>query len=478
MLNEEKNTRDVQEYRQWLKEQFALQKKIYSWKEAEDGNFILENDLGTASINFYLQDLVEIMITTKVDNAMKYYLHFELNDPAHARYLFQEMIDALQNLSDTPKVKVLLCCTSGATTGYFAMLLNDAAKTLNLEYEFDAVPYWKLYEVAPEFDIILTAPQIGYKYKKIVNSLPKKLVLQAPTALFANNDSYQTLQYLDGALQNFKQAKAKRKQVRCACSVAKDKKPKILVITVITGSEHYRTYYRVYEDGNILLDETTVKPRKYQIAFKDIVDSVKVRFPDIQMVLYALPGVSENHSVWHLIHTPWAENLRIKEVIESACQVPTWIMNNSNAAAIGFASEHPEYHNVVFHSQPYGLPTGGQGIIINDQLLTGRNGMVGELYPFIERMQFSQDPQQLSKTDEGMLELVTKSLLPTISLLGPEAIALRSPMTSDMNEVRAKLQSFLNPEYIPDLFYVEDMSKYMLEGARLQAEKWLEQPPV
>ena len=49
----------------------------------------------------------------------------------------------------------------------------------------------------------------------------------------------------------------------------------------------------------------------------------------------------------------------------------------------------------------------------------------------------------LLQTQEGVLELVTKSLLPSICIMGPEAIAVYSPMTNDMNEVRNKLLSFI-----------------------------------
>ena len=79
-------------------------------------------------------------------------------------------------------------------------------------------------------------------------------------------------------------------------------------------------------------------------------------------------------------------------------------------------------------------------------------------------MQFSDECAKLAWTQEGVLELVTKSLLPSICIMGPEAIAVYSPMTNDMNEVRNKLLSFIPEDYMPELYSIKEMSPYMLDG--------------
>ena len=48
--------------------------------------------------------------------------------------------------------------------------------------------------------------------------------------------------------------------------------------------------------------------------------------------------------------------------------------------------------------------------------------------------------------------------------MGPEAIAVYSPMTNDMNEVRNKLLSFIPEDYMPELYSIKEMSPYMLDG--------------
>ena len=93
---------------------------------------------------------------------------------------------------------------------------------------------------------------------------------------------------------------------------------------------------------------------------------------------------------------------------------------------VGFSLEHEEYKNIIFHSQPLGFGVGGQGILVNGQVITGKQGIAGEICFFLRRMQLSDDCQQLGMGQAGVKELVIKSLLPSISLIGPDAIALYS----------------------------------------------------
>ena len=59
---------------------------------------------------------------------------------------------------------------------------------------------------------------------------------------------------------------------------------------------------------------------------------------------------------------------------------------------------------------------------------------------------------------------MTKALLPSISVFGPEAVALYSPMTPNMKEVKEVLKSFIPENYLPEFYYIKDPSSYMLNG--------------
>lgn len=116
--------------------------------------------------------------------------------------------------------------------------------------------------------------------------------------------------------------------------------------------------------------------------------------------------------------------------------------NNANVVAVGFSLEHLEYKNIVFHSQPFGFGVEGQGIIVNVKILRWKNGISGELKHFMRRMQLSNEIQKLAWTQQATLEIVTKSWLPTISLFGPDAVAIFSHMRPDMEEIKKVLLSY------------------------------------
>lgn len=79
-------------------------------------------------------------------------------------------------------------------------------------------------------------------------------------------------------------------------------------------------------------------------------------------------------------------------------------------------------------------------------------------------MQLSNDANQLVLTEVDALELLTKSLLPSIAILDPEAIAISSPMTPHIHEIKESLQSFISEEFLPELYFIKDPSTYMLSG--------------
>ncbi len=64
-------------------------------------------------------------------------------------------------------LKILLCCTSGLTTSYFAYLMPGRTTLLNQTHhcvDVDAINYLELDAIQNQYDCILLAPQIDYHY--------------------------------------------------------------------------------------------------------------------------------------------------------------------------------------------------------------------------------------------------------------------------------------------------------------------------
>jgi hypothetical protein len=85
--------------------------------------------------------IVEMRLERSSDGEPVFFLHFALEDEGRASALLDEMGEALRELREHQVTRILLCCTSGITTTFFANRLNEAAGALSLGYEFSALPF-------------------------------------------------------------------------------------------------------------------------------------------------------------------------------------------------------------------------------------------------------------------------------------------------------------------------------------------------
>lgn len=421
----------------------------------------LHTDYAIASITFTEIEnttILEFNIITHKDNAVKFYLHFELNDEQHAQQLFDEMVETLIHLKEEKTLKVLLSCSAGLTTSMFAEKLNSVAQMLNLDYQFDAVSYLSIYEEVENYDVILIAPQIGYMLKRLKDSLTNKLVLQIPTSVFASYDALSAIQFLQKELEIFNERKEEKEECICCCNHDK----RILSIVISANKTQTKIYYRLYDQCQIIDSQMIIKSSMNIYDLYDIIDIVLLKHDYIDVIGIATPGIVKDNK--KLKDSKDSKEIDIQNEFEHKYNIKVFVYNNANAAVVGFSLEHPEYKNIIYHSQPFGYGVGGQGIISNGYIVKGKNGIAGEIKYFLKRMQLSNDANQLALTEIGALELLTKSLLPSIAILGSEAIAINSPMTPHIHEIKESLLSFISEEFLPELYFIKEPSSYMLSG--------------
>ncbi|MDE5757487.1 MAG: hypothetical protein K2H85_02625 [Allobaculum sp.] len=184
---------DSFDFRQWILEQ---RNKDYELRQEDPDFFVLETPYGRSEIKFYLGNIAEMSIIRKRDEELRYYLHFQILDKKHAISLYHEMEDILMSLKEEHTLHVLLSCTSGATTGFLAEKLNQAAQLMGLDYKFEATSYFLLYEKAQNADIILIAPQIRYLQKKLEIAIPNKPIVPIPTRMFTSNNVADLLDFI------------------------------------------------------------------------------------------------------------------------------------------------------------------------------------------------------------------------------------------------------------------------------------------
>ena len=158
---------------------------------------IIETQYGKAEVSFNPMNIIELSVFNYMNNQNEFYLHFQLISLKHAIELYQEMMKCLNDLEKESILKVLFVCSGGMTTSFFAGKLNEAAKLLNLKIEADATAYYKLYELAEHYDVILLAPQISYMHPRVQGTLKKQTVIKIPPQTFAKYDVKELIELIN-----------------------------------------------------------------------------------------------------------------------------------------------------------------------------------------------------------------------------------------------------------------------------------------
>jgi cellobiose-specific phosphotransferase system component IIB len=414
--------------------------------------------------------VVELKIVRKKDDKVVFYLHFELKDLDHAKELFDEMIASLKALKEDEKITVLLCCTSGITTSYFNSKLKEASGVLDLNYSFKAVSYNLLYMEAYAADVILLAPQIGYLKDKVQEILADKVVVRIPASIFASYDVSQLIRLVDDALADKKKTEEEKKIP--AERPAFFNPSRTLVVCVLIQNKAVRIGCRVYDEGKIIYHDEMIK-KTYQLSdLEDVMDVVLVRVKDIQDVIVVTPGIYHNGTL--TFRQPGIINVNVDELFGERYHRPILFMNDANAMALGYYGSQKKYDSLCFYFHPISERTPGIGTIINGQLLLGSSGIAGEMQFVLKTLGISERVDELARTPEGTLEIISYYLNDLIAYLDPPAIVISCDFLTSVDELRELLQIMVRKDAVPDLIKVESAEEYMYSGGLMETASWHE----
>ena len=441
----------------------------YVLQEVSETELHLDTDYATASILFYIDpDIVEFTITMKETGEVVFYLHFQPDNPVHGEELFHDLVHSLITLKEHQEVQILLCCTSGLTTSYFASQLNDAASVLKLNYVFSAVSYEELFEKEYHSELILLAPQISFQYEAVKEALPDTRVLKIPTELFAR---YDASALIDLIKETLKQKEEPAEPVLEEPSIQKDacfNKHHILLINIrIRERSSFR--YRVYENGLITLDETVMKYRQALTLpdIEDIITTVIARGHQIDLIGISAPGTIHEGHIFLPEFTSLQVDLDIPAWLEEKYHIQACVLNNMNAAALGCYYCQNQFHDIVLLYQSAKHISGGAGIIINGQLVTGLNSMAGET-KYLAGCLVSHSPydSHIHSAREAE-EIVTRTICSIQSVIGTQAVYLCSPLTPNLKQLHNDLAKRMDEKYIPAIIKVNDLCEPIFYGILL-----------
>lgn len=430
----------------------------YIMNEYED--FIqIESSYGIAEVTFNSFCIVELKVISKKKNEIDFYLHFQINTLKHAVSLFKEMIEGLLKLSCDAKTKVLLCCSGGLTTSYFAKEINEANKILKNSIEVSAVGYNQLYQIGKQFDIIFLAPQISYLQAQVQSILKEQVVLKIPPLVFARYDVGTMLNYIE-EFKIKKQKQIQQEEVLLKLDV-KNNQP-LICLSIFKNKERIHIVYRIYMKGKILLQNEIIKYTIHIQDIYDLIDTLIIQYPKISIISLSLPGIIDQGKIFST-YIKGIENINLEEKLKQRYEQQINLYNDINAATAGYYMSHPENKNLFFIFQAISLNAGaGAGCIIDGKLINGFCNFAGEISYL--PLELSQSLEELSKTPQGALEILSKMIMSAMCIVAPENIVIFSELLPDFSVLEEKVKEMMPIHRIGRLIKVDNVIEYMLIG--------------
>lgn len=443
-------------FKKWI---LFHQYKYCSIKEDEENNIVIEGTEVIGHINFYDQNIVEYVLVNKKTKENEFYLHFQFHSFQHAIELFDEMMHLVRQINKTSCLKVLLVCSGGLTTGYFAAKLTEAVDFLHLNMQVDARGYQEVYQIAQDYDMVLLAPQVSYLYSEVNKILKNQVVLKIPPHIFGKYDVRECIQLIEKN-QNKIDIESTKKEPLEIVGLKKSGK-KILCLSLIRNRHRVHILYRLYDENNEILENNIIIKRKlYLQDYYDIIDSMLVHYPDIEVIGLSTPGIIEKNKIVSMGIEGLYE-IDIERDFKSKYKQTFIFENEANAVAQGFYAVSPEYENVSFIFQPM-ITLSGVGNVVNGKLVKGSHHIAGEVKYL--PLDYSKNALELHKTPEGALEVLSKTIASITSVLDPQCIVFFCFLIIDLEDVKQEVQEYIPKKYLPNIIQIYYLEEYMLLG--------------
>lgn len=451
----------IEVFKQWI----LLQQKENIQLSMSDNKEIItiKNKYSESTICFYAMSIVEFNVRNVYKDEIEFYLHFQIKNMKHAVELFNEMLASINQLKNKPPLKVVMSCTGGLTTGYFASRMNEVIKLLNMDIVVDAISYSNLYKVGDEYDMILLAPQISFMYAKTREILKNQIVLNIPPAIFAKYDVKKMLSFIEEERTSKKVSIANNDKPLKAKEM-KNFGVKTLCLALIRNSKRVHIIYRLYdEENNSLVNNEIIKPTLTIQDYYDVIDSMLVLYPDIEKIGLCTPGIIRDGWI-RSMGINGLQEINIEQDFTSKYKQTFSFCNDANTITLGYYSSQDNCSSLSFIFQPV-TSFSGMGHIVNDQLIVGYHHIAGEVQYL--PLAYSKNVLELHHTPEGALEAMAKTIVSVIGFIDPEVIVICCFMITDIEELKKEIEKSIPKEYIPEIISIDYLQEYMLLGTLL-----------
>lgn len=374
----------------------------------DQNKIILETKYGVANVIFYKFNIIELNVISKIDQESCFFLHFQMNNINHAINLFYEMVECLKTLIKKPKIKILLCCSGGLTTTYFAYKIDEAIQLFALDYEIAATGYNELFKKGEQYDV-----------KEILNLVDQELIKKRN-----KNGQVQLLSIRNKTITFHR---------------------KILCISLFRNRNRIHIAYRLYQSqSDIIVNNETIKQRITIQDIYDVIDTVLLNYPGIEVIGFSTPGIVNNGFATTASINGF-DDMNYKKLFTSKYSQKFIITNDVNTAAIGYHATQNQYSSIVLLFQPMSTKAGA-GIIIDNKLINGKHNVAGEMKYL--PVNLLEKGANVYKTPEDIIKIVKYISLSIISVIGPEAIVIFCSLLPNIEDLENELKTVLPQEYI------------------------------
>lgn len=157
------------------------------------------NEAYEASAVFHEGGVLELSIEDRRTGETPFYLHFEVRDPKSAGENLQAFMDFFREEKPVKErldvgaarngqgMRLLVSCTSGLTSSYFAYVMKDALEQAGIDITIDAASCVEIDQIQDGYDYILLTPQIAYKLPEYQEKYGNR-VMTVDSRAFASYD--------------------------------------------------------------------------------------------------------------------------------------------------------------------------------------------------------------------------------------------------------------------------------------------------
>lgn len=440
-------------FRSWILNQSSPQLPIVQSKDPD----VLTIDLPTChgEITFNPMSIIEFIVTNTNNQRIDFYIHFQMNTLSHAIGLFEEMKQCIFEIQETKKTRILLSCSGGLTTSFFTEELTNAAQLLNLDYEFEAVPYTRLFEEGGNYDVILLAPQISFLHAKVIQVLKDPLIIKIPPRIFAKYDVDQMLTLIRHEMKHFH-----KKEVTSSVTEIKEMpiaKEKTLCISVKrVQAPRININYKLFDGKQVLQESEIIKTNISERDIYDIVEVMFAKYPDIKAVGISMLGIVQENGVY--LPNSMFDGVDFMTYLKERYPAKFVLENDGNCAALGYYVTQNQYRSISLVTRTRQLKPGGVGSIFNGELIRGHCNLAGELqYLPLGILDYAQ-------TINGFIEQLAHSILSVMAILAPEAIVIYAPALTEINDVLEIVKKKVPEQFLPSFILIDDLREYATIG--------------